>query len=113
MSTETNTATPPRKKEQVRRLPSINSEPSQADKILECLRARRPRWVPMPYLSAISGSLNIHTRIDDLRRKGFDIVNDQRTKRDSRTRDSFYRLAAEPGENIEQPAPPQQELPLS
>lgn len=113
MTTPAQTVTPPRRKDPVRRLPSINSEPSQAAKILECLRSRRPRWVPMPYLSAISGSLNVHTRIDELRRQGFDIVNDQRTKLDTRSRDSFYRLAGEPGENQEPAEQPQPELPLS
>lgn len=94
------------------RLPSVNSEKSQDDKIIECLRARRPRWVPMPHLAAISGSMNIHTRIHSLRKKGFTIYNDQRTKLDSRSRDSFYRLVAEPNEEVKE-TNPQAQLPLA
>lgn len=76
-------------------LPQPVNEPSQEDKILECLRAARGRWVPMPKLAAYSGSMNIHTRIDGLRQKGFGIENHQERRRDTRSRDSFYRLVHE------------------
>jgi hypothetical protein len=85
------------------RLPSINSDPSQEDKIIQCLEAHYPHWVAMPKLSAISGSLNVHTRISALRKKGFKILNTTRTKRDTRNRDSFYRLEANPNDEEANP----------
>lgn len=74
------------------RLPSIGAEPSQADIVLECLQRRKGRWVAMPKLASISGSMAVHSLVAQLRKKGFNIINDQRTRRDARTRDSFYRL---------------------
>lgn len=34
----------------------------------------------------------VHSLVAQLRKKGFNIINDQRTRRDTRRRDSFYRL---------------------
>jgi len=63
---------------------------SQADKILELLQSRLD-WVGMPELSQHSGSLNIHSRVSDLRRRGCRIS--QRTERQKDgTNHSFYKL---------------------
>ena len=46
----------------------------QCSLILEHLRRKRGEWVEMPELVTVSGSYNVHTRIDDLRhRRGCDI----------------------------------------
>lgn len=67
---------------------------SQCELILQALQAARGEWVPMPQLAAESESLNVHTRIDELRHKrGLNIEN--RTESDPdrpRRRKSFYRL---------------------
>ena len=66
---------------------------SQCDLILAELRQNANEWVPMPHLARVSGSLNIHSRIADLVKRGHRIENRQITK--GRMRHSFYRIAAE------------------
>lgn len=39
----------------------------------------RSSWVGMPDLAKLSGSLNVHSRIAELRKRGWNIIN--RTKR--------------------------------
>ena len=87
------------KKPEPTRLPSIGSEPSQSDIVLECLQRRAPRWVAMPHLASISSSMAVHSIVSILRKKGFNILNDQRPRRDTRQRDSFYRLVPAETEN--------------
>lgn len=69
---------------------------TQCDAILETLQAAKGEWVPMPHLARISESLNIHSRVDDLRHKrGLNIEN--KIERDSerpRRKVSFYRMPA-------------------
>jgi hypothetical protein len=70
---------------------------TQCDAILEILRAAAGEWVPMPYLARASESLNIHTRVDELRHKrGLNIQT--KTERDAERKHrkaSFYRLPVE------------------
>lgn len=73
--------------------------PSQCDLILAALQARPGQWIPMPELARASGSLNVHTRIDQLRHeRGLRIEN--QTERDGRRQLSSYRLVVpEPSPN--------------
>lgn len=64
---------------------------SQCDRILEELVQHHGEWVPMPRLSEISSSLNVHSRIADLRKRGHIIevrVEGQRPRKSS------YRLVS-------------------
>ena len=67
---------------------------TQCDLILQALRSANGEWVSMPQLAAAGESLNVHSRIDELRSKrGLRIENrimsdPQRPRR----RLSFYRL---------------------
>ena len=67
---------------------------TQCDLILQALRSANGEWVSMPQLAAAGESLNVHSRIDELRSKrGLHIEN--RTMSDPqrpRRRLSFYRL---------------------
>lgn len=47
-------------------------------------------WVTMPDLWRCSGSMNVHSRISDLRKSGMIIEN--RKKREGQKMYSFYRL---------------------
>lgn len=68
---------------------------TQCDLILETLQAAAGDWVPMPELARISGSLNIHTRIDQLRHeRGLRIENSKSTEPGTRRIHSSYRLVA-------------------
>lgn len=71
------------------------SEPSQADLILQALQAANGEWVPMPQLAAAGESMNVHTRIDELRHKhGFPSIENKMEPDPAkpRRRLSFYRL---------------------
>ena len=67
---------------------------TQCDLILQALQAANGEWVSMPQLAEAGESLNVHSRIDELRHKrGIHIEN--RTERDPlrpRRKLSFYRL---------------------
>lgn len=67
---------------------------TQCDLILQALQAARGEWVPMPQLADAGDSLNVHSRIDELRHKrGLHIEN--MTVPDParpRRRLSFYRI---------------------
>jgi len=64
---------------------------SQNRKILSHLRRKIGKWVSMPKLSRASGSLNIHSRISDLRNMGLPIEN--MTIGGPGNKKSFYRLS--------------------
>ena len=67
---------------------------TQCDAIHSCLTAAAGAWVPMPHLAAVSASLNIHTRVDELRRKR-GVMIENKTERDHANRHrklSFYRI---------------------
>lgn len=65
--------------------------------ILATLEAAAGGWVPMPELVAVSGSYNVHSRVDELRHKrGVNILN--RTERDRSRKHrklSFYAIPVE------------------
>ena len=64
---------------------------SQCEMILAKLTIYAGQWVPMPDLWLISGSLNVHSRISDLRRRGHNI--EQRNSYEGkRVIKSFYKL---------------------
>jgi hypothetical protein len=67
---------------------------SQASLILARLMEAPGEWVPMPELARVSGSWNIHSRIDQLRHEfGQQIQNELRRNKDnSRRKDSYYRI---------------------
>ena len=46
-----------------------NSNPSQCRLILDALTAASGGWVSMPRLVQVSGSYNIHTRVDEIRHR--------------------------------------------
>jgi len=65
---------------------------SQNDLVLAVLKTARPGdWVAMPLLVEASGSYVVHSRISDLRNRGWQI--EQRNERHGRQIHSFYRLA--------------------
>jgi hypothetical protein len=49
--------------------PSLTAGTSQCDKIETILRQRAGTWVPVTELAFASGSLAVHSRINDLRTK--------------------------------------------
>lgn len=49
--------------------PSLTAGTSQCDKIEAVLRQRAGTWVPVTELAFASGSLAVHSRINDLRTK--------------------------------------------
>ena len=66
---------------------------TQNSLILETLRARRGAWVSMPELVEVSGSYNVHSRIDELRRRGARIPPAKVVSRDGGLgKASFYRI---------------------
>lgn len=52
---------------------------SQCDLILARLDAAPGQWIPMPELWRVSGAFAVHSRIADLRRRGYTIL--QRSQR--------------------------------
>ena len=73
---------------------------SQCAAILHRLRSAAAEgawWVSMPALVEVSGSYNIHSRIDELRHAyGIAIECKIETSPGCRAKFSFYRLAADP-----------------
>lgn len=69
-------------------------QPTQCDLILQALQAANGQWVSMPQLAALSGSMNIHTRVDELRHtRGIAIQNRQEPDPvRPRRRHSYYRI---------------------
>ncbi len=69
------------------------TETSQSDLILARLQESPGEWVSMPELAAVGESMNVHTRIDELRHKGgHHIENYQEKQTGTRRRKSYYRL---------------------
>ena len=67
---------------------------SQSTLILEALQAANGEWVPMPDLARVGETLNVHTRIDELRHKRGLRIENKVTKDPFRPHRklSFYRL---------------------
>ncbi len=63
--------------------------PTQNELVLAELQRRQGEWVEMPRLCAVSGSLNVHSRISNLRDAGHQI---EWKWEGHRPRRSFYRL---------------------
>jgi hypothetical protein len=71
--------------------PSPATGQSQCDLILAVLERNAGRWVSMMDLAVASQSMNIHSRIAELReRRNLTIQNEQR--KHGRKRRSYYRL---------------------
>lgn len=47
--------------------------PSQEERVLARLRQSAGQWVSMPALAAASGAYAVHSRISDLRRRGYQV----------------------------------------
>lgn len=71
--------------------PSEEAGDTQCELILARLEAARGAWVPMPELCRISGSLAVHSRIADLRERGYRIPR-PKLDRCGRTVLSAYRI---------------------
>lgn len=65
------------------------TDPTQAERILQRLRATPGEWVPMPELARVSGAFAVHSRISELRESGA-VIECRQTG--SRPRHSFYRI---------------------
>lgn len=66
---------------------------SQCDLILRCLRKHLGCWVSLPTLWQASGSMAVHSRITDLRKRGAQI--EQASLRRGRQCLSLYRLVSD------------------
>lgn len=66
--------------------------PSQADIILETLKQNEGTWISMPSLASLSGSMNVHSRISDLTKRGYIIKNRTLRYSGSRKLHSAYML---------------------
>ena len=66
---------------------------SQNDLILARLNRTPGEWVSMPELVAVSGSYNVHSRIDELRHKGGHAIENRTVRAPgSRRHESSYRV---------------------
>lgn len=72
---------------------------SQNDAVLRRLQAEPNKWISLPQLeeatrvSCISRSSAIHSRINDLRNRGYNIKN--KVEQDGHKRKSYYKLKEE------------------
>ena len=75
----------------------MNTSPTQCQAILDRLTLSPGEWVAMPLLAHHSGSLNVHSRVDELRHKrGVMIENKKERDACNRRRTlSSYRLVEE------------------
>ncbi len=67
-----------------------NTGSTQNAKVLAELKAMANQWVPMPHWYYMSGSMAIHSRINDLRQEGH--IIEHKSTRSGRTVHSFYKL---------------------
>lgn len=70
--------------------PSPVAGASQCECILAELLLKQGEWVSLPRLHACSGSMAVHSRINDLRQRGHRI--EHKNERVKRMIHSFYRL---------------------
>ena len=70
---------------------------SQCEAILSELHRANGEWVAMPHLGDVSGSRNVHSRIDELRHKYRHDIESKQVRK-GRQCHSFYRLKS----NMEQ-----------
>jgi hypothetical protein len=69
-----------------------NTNPSQASLILAELQRRPGVNVPMPDLVRVSGAFAVHSRVAELRKRGYQIENDIDHDPVSAAKHSYYRL---------------------
>ena len=72
--------------------PSKPSGASQCDKILRALQNDHGEWIDMPSLAAVSKAYAVHSRINDLRQRGYKIEHYNLVT--GRVVRSYYRLIA-------------------
>lgn len=67
---------------------------SQCDVIHDALKSADGEWVSMPHLAALSESLNVHSRVDELRHKRGAIIENKKERDECNRRRnlSFYRI---------------------
>jgi len=65
--------------------PIATESASQCDLILAALRRKNGDWITMMDLHQLSGSMAVHSRIADLRKRGHDISQYNDTVRSKRT----------------------------
>jgi radical SAM superfamily enzyme len=65
--------------------PIPSASASQCDLILHALRQARGQWVTMMALHRASGSMAVHSRIAELRKRGHDIAQYNDQVRNART----------------------------
>ena len=70
----------------------MNSNSSQADKILAELQRRPGVNVPMPDLARVSGAYAVHSRIAELRKRGHVIKNEIDHDPFGPAKHSYFRL---------------------
>ena len=70
---------------------STHTGTSQCAQILTLLKERHGQWVSVLKLASVSGSLAVHSRITDLRKRGHAI--EQQSHRSGRKIHSEYRLS--------------------
>jgi phage terminase small subunit len=63
---------------------------AQTDKVLEYLTRFRNMWVHMPELAKYCGGYAVHSRVADLRKRGY--IIDNMVDRSKKPYNSFYRL---------------------
>ena len=69
----------------------MNTRPSQAKLIHAALERKRGCWVSLLHLHHVSGAFAVHSRVAELRRRGYSIEN--RTERaEDGACESWYRL---------------------
>lgn len=69
----------------------LSAGQSQCALILAELQRRPGEWVPMPELWRVSGAFAVHSRIADLRKRGYVIVH-KNTHQPDGSIHSFYQL---------------------
>lgn len=72
--------------------PSITTGTSQCGCILAELELHAGEWVSLPRLHCVSGSLAVHSRINDLRQRGHRIEQRNERPKGKTAIHSFYRL---------------------
>lgn len=63
---------------------------TQTEKVFATLAANAGNWVGMPHLVEVSGAYAVHSRVADLRRRGYNVEN--QVDRSTKPFKSFYRL---------------------
>jgi hypothetical protein len=75
------------------------NDDSQCAAILSRLRKDPGQWVSMPDLVHVSGSFNIHTRVDEIRHRLGETV-ECKIESASRRKFSFYRVPPPPAPSV-------------